>query len=131
KMIDDLKGDGFHISLWQLPYFVPKNVLFTEIVDKHLAVRNAAGNLPTEDAILDFSNPNTVAWYQKNIGGLLRLGVGAIKTDFGEAAPFSGLYASGATGFYEHNLYPLRYQKVVADVTREVTGENSIWASWA
>ena len=28
KMIADLKRDGFHISLWQLPYFVPKNSLF-------------------------------------------------------------------------------------------------------
>ncbi len=24
KMIADLKRDGFHISLWQLPYFVPE-----------------------------------------------------------------------------------------------------------
>ncbi|MEA3187596.1 MAG: alpha-D-xyloside xylohydrolase, partial [Chthoniobacter sp.] len=133
KMIDDLKGDGFHVSLWQLPYFVPKNRLFPEILSEGLAVRDAKGNVPFEDAILDFSNPKTVTWYQKNIGGLLRMGVGAIKTDFGEAAPPDGLYASGGTGFYEHNLYPLRYQKAVAEVTREVTGENIIWAraGWA
>ena len=30
-MIQDLKKDGFHISLWQLPYFVPNNSLFPEI----------------------------------------------------------------------------------------------------
>ena len=34
KMIADLKKDGFHISLWQLPYFVPKNTLFQEILEK-------------------------------------------------------------------------------------------------
>lgn len=132
-MIDDLKRDGFHLSLWQLPYFVPKNRLFPEIVEKGLAVKDAKGDLPYEDAILDFSNPKTVEWYQKNLGGLLRMGVGAIKTDFGEGAPLTGLYASGATGFYEHNLYPVRYQKAVADITREVTGENIIWAraGWA
>jgi alpha-D-xyloside xylohydrolase len=133
KMIDDLKRDGFHISLWQLPYFVPKNRLFPEIVEKGLAVKDAKGDLPYEDAILDFSNPKTVEWYQKNLSGLLRMGVGAIKTDFGEGAPLIGLYASGETGFYEHNLYPVRYQKAVADITREVTGENIIWAraGWA
>ena len=61
------------------------------------------------------------------------MGVGAIKVDFGEAAPTNGLYASGRTGFYEHNLYPLRYNKAVADITRQVTGENIIWArsAWA
>jgi alpha-D-xyloside xylohydrolase len=133
KMIADLKRDGFHVSLWQLPYFVPQNALFPEIVEKGLAVRDAKGNLPYEDAVLDFSNPATVSWYQEKIASLLRLGVGAIKVDFGEAAPLSGLYASGRTGFYEHNLYPLRYNRVVAEVTKEVSGETILWArsAWA
>ena len=133
KMIADLKDQGFHVSLWQLPYFVPKNRLFPEIVEKGLFVRDGKGRLPYEDAVLDFSNPDTVTWYREKIAGLLRLGVGAIKVDFGEAAPLTGLYASGRSGFYEHNLYPLRYNKVVADVTKEVTGENIIWArsAWA
>jgi alpha-D-xyloside xylohydrolase len=133
KMIADLKNDGFHVSLWQLPYFVPKNTLFNEIIEKNLAVRDAKGNIPYEDAMLDFSNPATVAWYQGKIAALLKLGVGAIKVDFGEAAPLSGLYASGRTGFYEHNYYPLRYNKTVADITKQTTGENIIWArsTWA
>jgi alpha-D-xyloside xylohydrolase len=133
KMIADLKNDGFHVSLWQLPYFVPKNTLFNEIVEKNLAVRDAKGNIPYEDAVLDFSNPATVAWYQAKIAALLKLGVGAIKVDFGEAAPLNGLYASGRTGFYEHNYYPLRYNKTVADITKQTTGDNIIWArsTWA
>lgn len=133
KMIADLKHDGFHISLWQLPYFVPKNSLFPEIVAKGLAVKNGNGNLPYEDAVLDFTNPNSVRWYQEKIASLLRMGVGAIKVDFGEAAPLSGVYANGRTGFYEHNLYPLRYNKAVAEITKQVTGENIIWArsAWA
>ncbi|HMG67208.1 MAG TPA: TIM-barrel domain-containing protein, partial [Chitinophagaceae bacterium] len=119
KMISDLKKDGFHISLWQLPYFVPKNRLFSEIIAKKLYVKDNKGNLPYEDAILDFSNPATVKWYQNQLDSLLRMGVGAIKVDFGEAAPATGIYASGKTGFYEHNLYPLRYNKAVADITKQ------------
>jgi alpha-D-xyloside xylohydrolase len=133
KMISDLKADGFHISLWQLPYFVPKNKLFPELLEKNLVVRDAKGNLPYEDAVLDFSNPKTIKWYQANLARLLKMGVGAIKADFGEAAPENGIYADGRTGFYEHNLYPLRYNKAVADVTKRTTGENIIWArsAWA
>jgi len=133
KMITDLKKNGFHISLWQLPYFVPKNKLFNEIVDQGLNVKNDKGNLTYEDAVLDFSNPATVTWYQNKIAGLLKMGVGAIKVDFGEAAPANGIYHSGRTGFYEHNLYPLRYNKAVADITKQVNGENIIWArsAWA
>lgn len=133
KMIADLKDDGFRVSLWQLPYFVPKNELFPELVAKGLAVRDPKGNLPTEDVVLDYSNPATIDWVRGKISGLLDLGVGAIKVDFGEAAPLNGLYASGRTGFHEHNLYPLRYNKAMADITRETTGENIIWArsTWA
>jgi alpha-D-xyloside xylohydrolase len=133
KMISDLKTNGFHISLWQLPYFVPKNKLFSELVENNLVVRDAKGNLPDEDAVLDFSNPKTVAWYQDKLEALLKMGVGAIKVDFGEAAPENGIYADGRTGFYEHNLYPLRYNKAVADITKQTTGENVIWArsAWA
>jgi alpha-D-xyloside xylohydrolase len=133
KMIQDLGKDGYKVSLWQLPYFVPKNDLFPEIVSKGLAVRDPKGNLTTEDAILDYSNPATVTWIQEKIAALLKTGVGAIKVDFGEAAPLNGIYASGRTGFFEHNLYPLRYNKAIADITRETTGENIIWArsTWA
>lgn len=61
------------------------------------------------------------------------MGVGVIKVDFGEAAPAKGIYASGKTGFYEHNLYPLRYNKAVSDITKSVTGERIIWgrSTWA
>lgn len=133
KMLGDLKDEGFHVSCWQLPYFVPKNKLFPEIVAQNLVVRDGKGNLPEEDAILDFSNPKTVAWYQEKLANLLNLGVSAIKVDFGEAAPANGIYADGRTGFYEHNLYPLRYNKAVADITKKTTGDNVIWArsAWA
>ncbi|WP_438503319.1 TIM-barrel domain-containing protein [Dysgonomonas mossii] len=133
KMIDDLKKDGFHISLWQLTYFTPKNKFFNEIIEKNLHVKNSKGEMPYEDAVLDFSNLETVKWYQDKLAGLLKMGVGAIKVDFGEAAPIEGFYASGRGGWYEHNLYPLRYNKAVADITKEVNNENIIWArsAWA
>jgi len=133
KMIDDLRQQGFHISLWQLTYFTPKNKYFSEIIDKNLQVKNTKGEMPYEDAVLDFSNPETVKWYQDKLAGLLKMGVGAIKVDFGEAAPLEGLYASGRGGWYEHNLYPLRYNKAVADITKQTTGDNIIWArsAWA
>jgi alpha-D-xyloside xylohydrolase len=132
-MISDLRQEGFHISLWQLPYFSQKNSLYDEIVEKGYSVTNAGGRLPFEDAILDFSNPDAVTWYKNKIKGLLDLGVGAIKVDFGEDAPLHGVYHSGRTGWYERNLYPLRYNKAVSDITAEVTGERIIWArsAWA
>jgi alpha-D-xyloside xylohydrolase len=133
RMMTDFRNNGIRTSLWQLPYFVPQNSLFPEIVKKGLYVRNNKGNLPYEDAVLDFSNPAALQWYQDKIANLLRQGVSVIKVDFGEAAPADGLYFSGQTGFYEHNLYPLRYNKAVADITRKINGETIIWgrSAWA
>lgn len=128
KMIKDLDKDGFKICLWQLPYFVPGNKYFKTLVDEGMAVRNGRGTLPYEDAVLDFTNPKTVKWYQDQLGKLLEMGVGAIKVDFGEAAPLDGIYANGRSGLYEHNLYPVRYNKAVADITMKVKGDNIIWA---
>ena len=134
KMLKQLAKDGFHTCLWQLPYFTPKNRFFNEIIDKGLNVKNATGGMPVEDAILDFSNPETVNWYQQKIEGLLKQGVSTIKCDFGEAAPYNGFYHSGKGGLYEHNLYPLRYNKALWEVVeRNHPGEGIIWArsAWA
>ena len=132
-MIGDLREMGFHVSLWQLTYFTSKNKLWDEIVRNGYHVRNEGGVLPYEDAVLDFSNPEAVRWYKDKLRGLLDLGVSVIKADFGEDAPLHGLYASGRTGWYEHNLYPVRYNDVVYDVTEEVAGDGIIWgrSAWA
>ena len=134
KMLKQLSKDGFHTCLWQLPYFTPKNRFFPEIIEKGLHVVNATGGMPVEDAILDFSNPETVSWYQSKIEGLMKQGVSTIKCDFGEAAPYNGFYHSGKGGLYEHNLYPLRYNKALWEVVeRNHPGEGIIWArsAWA
>lgn len=133
EMIAELKGDGFKTSLWQLPYYTMENPIFNEVVSKQLCVKDHNGNLYAEDAILDFSNADTQQWYKEKIRPLLEMGVAAIKADFGEAAPYKGLYASGRGGFFEHNLYPLRYNKLLAGITKAITGENIIWArsAWA
>lgn len=133
KMISDLKDQGFKVSLWQYTYFTPKNELYKEIVEKGYAVKNESGKMPFEDAVLDMSNPAAVKWYQGKLQNLLKMGVGAIKVDFGESAPVNGIYSSGRSGLYEHNLYPLRYNKAVAEITKQTTGDSIIWArsAWA
>jgi alpha-D-xyloside xylohydrolase len=133
KMMSDLKKDGFHISMWQLPYFTSKNALFPEAAEKGYFVKSFNGQRPAEDGIIDMSNPAAQAWYEGLLTGLLKLNVGAIKVDFGEDAPLDGIYASGRTGWYEHNLYPLRYNKIVGDLTERLTGDHVIWArsAWA
>ncbi|MFD1990532.1 TIM-barrel domain-containing protein [Paenibacillus nicotianae] len=133
QMITDLRKQGYRISLWQYPYFMPSNPLYEEIIAKGYAISDGNGYIAGEDAILDFSNPEAVHWYQQKIAGLLHLGVSAIKVDFGESAPIHGSYYSRQQGWKEHNLYPLRYNQAVSEITQKVTGNSIIWArsAWA
>ena len=86
---------------------------------------------PYEDVVLDFATRNRTV--VSKLGNLIEMGVGAIKVDFGEGAPLDAIYANGRSGLYEHNLYPLRYNKTVAEVIKKIHGENIIWArsAWA
>jgi alpha-D-xyloside xylohydrolase len=132
-MIADLDKMGFHLSLWQYTYFTRKNKIWNEMLEGGYGVRDEGGRIAPEDATLDFSNPDAVRWYQGKLKSLLDLGVGVIKADFGEGAPLAGVYASGRTGWYEHNLYPVRYNRAAWEITKRATGDGIIWgrSAWA
>jgi alpha-D-xyloside xylohydrolase len=133
KMLADLKEEGFRVSLWQLPYFNPKNRLHREAIEKDFVVLTASGEPPVDDAVIDLSKPEAERWYREKLAGLLEQGVGIFTADFGEAAPLSGVYASNKGGFHEHNLYPLRYNRAVAGATEEIRGNGAIFSrsAWA
>jgi alpha-D-xyloside xylohydrolase len=86
-----------------------------------------------DDAVIDLSDPEAERWYKGKLARLLEMGAGIFTADFGEAAPLSGLYASGQASFLEHNLYPLRYNKAVSEATEEASGHGTIYArsAWA
>src|SRR5215218_11067424 len=133
RMLSDLRDEGFRISLWQLPYFNPNNELHKEAIEKGYAILSGNGKSPIDDAVIDLSNPEAVRWYKGKLANLLELGAGIFTADFGEAAPLSGIYHAQASHFLEHNLYPLRYNKAVAEVTHEITGNGATYArsAWA
>ena len=133
SMIRKLHEEGFHISLWQLPYFTPQNKYYKQLVENKMVITDPCSETPTEDAILDFTNEKAIAWYQERIKGLLDLGIDVIKADFGEGAPYHGFYSNGKSGLYEHNIYPLRYNKAVSDITEKEKGWRIIWgrSAWA
>lgn len=133
KMLEALHAQGFHVSLWQLPYFTPQNPLYDEIIHKGLSIKGVGDESVVEDAILDFTNPEAVEWYRAKLRPLLELGIDVIKTDFGETAPYDGIYSNGRSGLTEHNLFPVRYQKTVSDLTLECKNHPMIWArsAWA
>lgn len=133
QMTQKLNEQGFKVSVWQLPYFTPKNKLYSEIISEGIQVRVGNNGIPSEDAVLDFSNPKAKAWYAKKIQRLIDVGISVVKADFGEGAPYDGMYASKLSGHFEHNLYPLRYTSYLHELVKSKNKDTMIWArsSWA
>jgi alpha-D-xyloside xylohydrolase len=145
---------GLKLTLWEQPYISVESELFkvgkekgyfvkrpdgeVYIIDYGLsltprpagAVRLAsseeAWNAPV--AIVDFTNPEAVGWFKHLHKPLLDMGVDAFNTDFGEDVPEDAVFADGRTGAVMHNVYPLLYNRVVFEVTREEKGGGSVWA---
>jgi alpha-D-xyloside xylohydrolase len=78
--------------------------------------------------IVDFTNPEAVAWFSGELRALLVQGVAVFKTDFAEGVPADAVAHNGMTGVELHNIYTLLFNDVVSAVTREVAGHGMVWA---
>lgn len=137
--MEQLKKDGFHISLWQYNFIPPNedNINYHEAVRNGYLSKDAEGKpyqLPdncqgswVKDVTIDFSNPEARKWYGEKIAELMEMGAGAIKTDFGEGIAEEAIYQN-IEGKQFHNLYSLVYNGTVFEACKEVTGENLVWA---
>lgn len=139
-MMKRLREKGFRVCVWQLPNLVIESDLFREAAEKgYLAKRPVdkpylfSGFL-SDAGLLDYSNPEAVAWIKEKFKSLFQLGVAAIKADFGEGAPPDAHYHS-QPGSAMHNLFPLLYNRAVFEASEEYFGKGNavIWArsAWA
>jgi alpha-D-xyloside xylohydrolase len=140
----ELREQGVKVSLWQLPYIPEGSKLFDALAAVDGFVKTEDGelydvglcytpNFRGAVGCIDFTNPEARRVYRAYLRRLFDLGAKAIKVDFGEQAPVDGVYHDGTPGHRAHNLYPLLYNRTVAEVTEEATGESIIWArsAWA
>jgi len=132
-MLARLRAKGLKISLWINPYVAQQSPLFAEGVREGYFIKRANGLTFQTDlwqpgmAIIDFTNPAAVAWYQGHLRRMLAMGVDCFKTDFGERIPDTGVvYHDGSDPVEMHNLYALQYNEVVFNLLREVKGADAV-----
>ncbi len=138
--ISKLKGNGYRVSLWQMPYVAAEAEQLEEAqtnnyISKPREVKQAGGsNFSALDyaGTIDFTYSKAVEWYKNLLKNLLDMGVVCIKTDFGEDIHMDADYHSMKPEQL-NNLYALLYQKAAYEITKEVTGDGIVWAraGWA
>lgn len=74
-------------------------------------------------AIVDFTNPDAVKWYQGHLEALLEIGVDSFKTDFGERIPWEDVkFHNGMDPRAGHNYFSLLYNQTVYGAIAEKRG---------
>jgi len=133
KWLKELHKSGIKICLWEQPFVPIQTEMFREGDENGFFVKNVKGQtyIMTDFeskpvAIVDFTNPAAVAWYQSKHRKLLEQGVSVFKPDMGEALPKDAVLHNGKTGAEMHNLYPLLYNKTVFEACKAYSEENAV-----
>ena len=127
-MLARLHEKDLRVSAWLNPYIAQRSALFAEGRDAGYLVRTTSGDVWQWDmwqagmALVDFTNPDAVRWFQDKIRTLLELGVDAIKTDFGERIPTDVVWHDGSSPDAMHNWYTQLYNQAVFEVLEEYRG---------
>lgn len=128
-MLKKIKDLGLKICVWINPYIAQESHLFDEGMENGYLLKRPNGDVWQWDmwqpgmAIVDFTNPDAVKWYQSKLAALVDMGVDSFKTDFGERIPLDVVYYNGANPQKMHNYYSYLYNKIVYELLEEKKGK--------
>lgn len=129
-MLKRIHQRGIKVCVWINSYIGQESALFEEGMKKGYFIKRGNGDVWQWDmwqpglAIVDFTNPEAVRWYQEKLEGLLDMGVDCFKTDFGERIPTEdAVYYNGADPRAMHNYYTYLYNKAVYEVLERKKGK--------
>ncbi len=90
-MVRQLRDDGFTVMLWVCPYVSPDGRHYLDLRDEGLLLSDASGEPVIRrwwnghSAVLDLTNPATVAWFRTTLESLRRdFGIDGFKFDGGD-----------------------------------------------
>jgi alpha-glucosidase (family GH31 glycosyl hydrolase) len=90
-MVDELHVLGFKVMLWVCPFITPDSLTFRTLESRGVLLKTASGETAIRrwwngySAVLDFSNPAAVAWFDAQLDHLTdAYGVDGFKFDAGD-----------------------------------------------
>ena len=135
-MVDWLASRDISTLLWIGPWVMDGQR--DEVIALGYDVRPTIPYLPGA-ALLDFTDPDTVAWWKAELEPLLATGIAGFKLDRGEEKTpdgqvFRGSYADGTSYREGHNAYPLWFARAAYEAGAQAVGRdfvNFYRAGWA
>jgi alpha-D-xyloside xylohydrolase len=128
RMLERLGARGLRRSVWINPYIGQRSPLFHEAAAAGYLVRRPDGRVWQWDmwvagmGLVDFTNPAAREWFAGKVRTLLRSGVDAVKTDFGERIPEDVVWSDGSDPHRMHNYYSYLYNRTVFEAVEAERG---------
>jgi len=128
-MLSRIKARGLKVCVWINPYIAQRSYLFAEGAEFGYLVTRADGSVWQWDmwqagmGLVDFTNPDAVAWFTGKLRELLDVGVDCFKTDFGERIPTDVVWHDGSDPERMHNYYAQLYNEAVFGLLVAERGE--------
>lgn len=129
-LIAKIHEKGIKVCCWINSYVGQEGDIFKEGAENGYFIKRKDGSVFQWDmwqpglAIVDFTNPDAVKWYQKQLKKMMAMGVDCFKTDFGERIPDEDVtYFDGSDPKKMHNYYTYLYNQAVFEAIKEVKGE--------
>lgn len=93
EMVDSLHDMGFKVMLWVCPFVSPDSDVYRALEAKGYFIKTEDGDFPLlvrwwngASAVLDFTNPGAVEWFDKQLEGLQeKYGIDGYKLDAGDS----------------------------------------------
>lgn len=130
-MLTRIKEKGIKICVWINPYIAQESVMFKEGMENGYLLKRKNGDVWQWDmwqpgmAIVDFTNPEAVKWFQSKLKAMMDMGVDCFKTDFGERIPTEDVaYYDGSDPVKMHNYYTYLYNQTVFELLEREKGKN-------
>jgi alpha-D-xyloside xylohydrolase len=128
-MLARLASKGLKTCLWINPCIAERSQLFDEARSRGYLLKTTDGDVWQRSewqagmAYVDFTNPEATRWYQAELRKLLRMGVDAFKTDFGDEIPTDVTYFDGSDPELMHNYYSYLYNQAVFELLEAERGD--------
>jgi sulfoquinovosidase len=120
---DDIHRRGFKAIAYFCPFIADSfHPVFDEAASKGYLVKQQDGtpyvvlDPPYNAAMVDFTNPDAVTWYQGHLQQALDDGWDGWMYDFAEYVPQDAVMWNGMSGMEAHNLYPVLYQRAATEL---------------